>query len=223
MSSPIFDTRSSRTSTLLGREYPGTKFQILAEEGVRVRAGEAVLCDRRRPEILFTSPVSGVVSEIKRGQRRSLVSLKISAEGSDQINFDIPVKPDRDNMRGLMLKSGLWASLRSRPFGHIPSPDGEPEALLITAIDTQPLAPNPAVIINQFNQEFSLGLKQLCSLVDAPAYLCQSAQDSYTYDNSSRAMPVEFDGPHPAGLVGSHIHALGLPISTVNEVWHSPC
>lgn len=220
MPSPIFDTRSSRASTLLGREYPGTKFQILAEEGVRVRAGEAVLCDRRRPEILFTSPVSGMVSEINRGQRRSLVSLKISAEGNDQINFDIPVKPDRNNMRGLMLKSGLWASLLSRPFGHIPSPDGEPEALLVTAIDTQPLAPNPAVIISQFNQEFSLGLKQLCSLVDAPVYLCHSAQDSYTDDNSSRAMPVEFDGPHPAGLVGTHIHALGLPISTASEVWH---
>ncbi len=220
MPSPNFDTRSSRTSTLLGREYPGTKFQIITEEGARIRAGEAVLCDRRRPEILFTSPVSGMVSEIKRGQRRSLVSLKISTEGNDQISFEMPAKPDRDNMRGLMLESGLWASLRSRPFGHIPSPDGEPEALLVTAIDTQPLAPSSAVIINQYNQEFSLGLQQLCSLVDAPVYLCQSTQDSYNYDNSSRAMPVEFDKPHPAGLVSTHIHALGLPISMVNEVWH---
>lgn len=220
MPNPSFDIRSSRTSTLLGSEYPGTRFQILAEEGTRVQAGEAVLCDRRRPEILFTSPVSGAVSEIKRGQRRSLVSLKIDIKGNDQVGFDVPVKLDRDNIRGLMLKSGLWASLRSRPFGYIPNPDGEPEALLITAIDTHPLAPNPAVIIDRFKQEFSLGLEQLFSLVEAPVYICQSAQDSYSYDNSSRAKPVEFDGAHPAGLVATHIHALGLPVSLVNEVWH---
>ena len=216
----ISEFRSSPTSTLLGRDYPGVKARILTEEGARVRAGDAVLCDRRRPQILFTSPVSGTVSAIRLGKRRRLISLKIVAEGSDQIVFDIPAKPDRDSLRGLMLKTGLWASLRSRPFGHIPNPDAAPEALLITAIDTQPLAPDPGVIINQYPQDFSRGLRLLCDLIEAPVYLCQSTGADFRDDKTSRAIPVGFDGPHPAGLVSTHINALGLPVSLDKEVWH---
>ncbi len=76
----ITDSRSSRTSTFLGRDYPGTRFHLLADEGVAVKAGEPVLCDRRRPEILFTSPVSGIVTAVHRGARRRLVSVEITSD-----------------------------------------------------------------------------------------------------------------------------------------------
>lgn len=217
----IVDSKSSSTSSIQGRDFPGTKFQILVDEGASVKAGQAVLCDRRRAEILFTAPVSGKVSAIQRGPRRSLLCFQISIDGcEDGISFNIPAVLDRDSVKELILKSGLWPALRTRPFGYIPNPDESPQALLITAIDTLPLAPDPAVVISKYNSEFSSGLKALCDLVDSPVYLCQSAKRKLDFDESTRTKVVEFDGPHPAGLVGTHINALCPLRFDGNQVWH---
>jgi Na+-transporting NADH:ubiquinone oxidoreductase subunit A len=217
----ITDSRSSRTSTFLGRDYPGTRFHLLADEGVAVKAGEPVLCDRRRPEILLTSPVSGIVTAVHRGARRRMVSVEITSDGKDDaVSFDIPTTLDHDHIQSLMMQSGLWAALRSRPFGYIPNPDRSPKALLVTAINTQPLAPASAVVISRYIKELSLGIKVLCDLVDSPVFVCKSVGDEVDLVGSHRANVVEFDGPHPAGLVGRHIHKL-CPIGfDGGEVWH---
>lgn len=213
--SSVSDVKQSATATLLGGDYSGSKFQILVDEGTQVSAGQAVMCDRRHPQLVFTSPVSGVVSAVQRGKRRSLIAMKISVEGApNSISFK------QDNVRNLMLQSGLWTALRSRPFGHVPEPDAEPKALLIAAIDTQPLAPDPAKVIAQYSDEFSAGLKSLCDLVKAPVYLCKSGKANFEFDHSLRVKPAEFDGAHPAGLVGRHIRAL-CPIGfDGKQVWH---
>ncbi len=217
----IAGAKSSRTSALLGRDYPGVKFQQLVDEGSLVEAGQAILCDRRRPDIRFTSPISGLVSAIQRGSRRSVVSYQISeTEGSDSISFDIPATFDKDTIKDLMLKSGLWTALRTRPFGYIPDPTASPEALLITAIDTQPLAANPEAVLSKFSEEFSAGLRLLCDLVDAPVYLCKPVDLNIELENSMRVEEVEFDGPHPAGLVGTHIMSLCPVRFDGNQVWH---
>lgn len=217
----IEDSKSLSTSSILGCDYPGSKFQILADEGTSVKAGQAVLCDRRRAEILLTAPFSGKVSAIHRGPRRSLVSFQLSIDGrEDAISFDIPSVLDSNSIKELMLKSGLWPALRTRPFGYIPNPDESPKALLITAIDTLPLAPDPAVVISKYSKEFSTGLRLLCDLVDSPVYLCQSAGQRLDYDDSTRARVVEFGGPHPSGLVGTHINLLCPLRFDGNQVWH---
>lgn len=217
----IVDRKSSLSSALLGRDYPGVKFQQLVDEGSLVEAGQAVLCDRRRPEIRFTSPVNGLVSAIHRGTRRSLVSFQIDeAKGSGGISFDIPAILDKNTIKDLMLKSGLWPALRTRPYGYIPDPTVSPQALLITAIDTQPLAANPAVILFKYSREFSTGLRLLCDLVDAPVFLCKPVSQNNELENSMRVKEVEFDGPHPAGLVGTHIKTLCPIRFDGNQVWH---
>ncbi|MDH3694077.1 MAG: NADH:ubiquinone reductase (Na(+)-transporting) subunit A, partial [Gammaproteobacteria bacterium] len=219
--SAIAGVKSCNSSAVLGRDFPGTRFDVLVDEGDSVKAGEAVLRDRRQPDILFTSPVSGTIAALRRGARRALVSLKITHDGADNaLQFDIPEKPDRDDVRRLMLQSGLWTALRSRPFGHVPYPDTQPKALLITAIDTQPLAPDPAVVISNFSNEFTLGVNALNILVNTPVYLCKSAAAKIDLNGSQSAIVAEFDGPHPAGLPGTHIHAL-CPITFDGKaVWH---
>ena len=217
----ITDAKKSSTATFLGRDFPGTRFQIQADEGTRVSAGQVVMCDRRHPQVCFTSPISGVVSRVQRGNRRSLVALKIAADDKrGSIDFDVPSQFSRDNVRKLMQQSGLWTALRCRPYGHVPEPEAEPKALLITAIDTQPLAPDPAVVIARDSDAFSLGLGLLCNLVESPVYLCQSRQSEIDFDRSLRVEIAAFDGVHPTGLVGRHIHAL-CPIGfDGRQVWH---
>ena len=217
----ITDAKPSGTSTFLGSDYPGTRFNLIADEGTQVKAGEPVLCDRRHPEIQFTSPISGRVSTVRRGARRSLVSLEITSDGKgDTVEFDIPTTLNAENIKSLMLRSGLWTSLRSRPFGHLPGPDRSPAALLITAMDTRPLAPDSAIIINKYINELSAGIKVLCDLVDSPIFVCKAASDEYELADLHRATVVEFAGPHPAGLAGIHIQRL-CPIGfNGDEVWH---
>jgi Na+-transporting NADH:ubiquinone oxidoreductase subunit A len=214
-------TRAVRTSTFLGRDFPGSRLQVISDEGNMVKAGEPVLCDRRQPEILLTSPINGTVTAIHKGARRRLISLEITANGSGNgLQFEIPATLNQDSIRQLMLQSGLWATMRTRPFGYIPSPERNPKALFITAIDTQPLAPDPAVIISQFLDNLKLGIETLCDLVDAPVYLCKASDAEYQLDESCGVRVSNFASTHPAGLVGRHIHSL-CPIGfSGDEVWH---
>jgi Na+-transporting NADH:ubiquinone oxidoreductase subunit A len=215
------ETKPSVSSAFLGRDFPSTRLHVLVEKGGRVRSGQAVLCDSRRPDIVLTSPVTGTVSEVRLGARRSLISLKIVADAEQEVvDFKRPDLLDRDSIRSSMLASGLWATLRTRPFGIIPDPDQQPKGLFITAIDTQPFAPEPALVISKFNEKFRLGIEALCKLVDCPVYLCKSSHYEFELDDSSRATLAEFEGPHPAGLVGVHIHRL-CPIGfDGKQVWH---
>jgi Na+-transporting NADH:ubiquinone oxidoreductase subunit A len=213
--------KTAGSAAILGRDFPGIRFELLAEQARPVKAGEALARDRHRPDIVFTAPVSGTVGSINRGARRALVSLTIVGDGSDDaVGFDVADDPGRDAIRSLMLTSGLWPSLRTRPYGHIPDPAGEPKALLVTAIDSEPLAPDPVRVIAAQAAEFRRGLDAASRLTASPLYLCQAAGADIPTGESGDIRIAEFDGPHPAGLPGTHIHRL-CPIGFDGaEVWH---
>ncbi|MGI9305190.1 MAG: NADH:ubiquinone reductase (Na(+)-transporting) subunit A [Gammaproteobacteria bacterium] len=215
------DTKLSSNVALLGRDFPGVKFEVLADEGVRVKAGAAVLRDRYRPQIVFCSPVSGTVAAVNRGARRALMSLRIDCDDEQGVaELDVPAALGRDEVRRLMLASGLWTALRTRPFGHVPDSGGEPAALLVTAMDTEPLAADPAAIINGHAENFSRGMDALTALCEAPVYLCKAPDADISTGESKRVVVAEFSGPHPAGLPGTHIHSL-CPIGFgPDEAWH---
>ena len=217
----IAGTKPAATAALLGRDFPGLKFEVLVDQGASVRAGDALLRDRHRPEIVFTSPTSGTVASISRGPRRALLSSLLVGDGKDDaVSFQVPAPLNRDGVRRLMLASGLWTAMRTRPFGHLPDSAGEPRALLITAVDTEPLAPDPALIIAEYADEFSMGVDALAHITEAPVYVCQGPDVRLPVNASGRLQMVEFSGPHPAGLPGTHIQAL-CPIGLdTGEVWH---
>jgi len=216
-----FHPKAVTSVAILGRDFPGVRFELLAKQGQPIRAGEALLRDRRRPAIVFTSPISGTLGSIHRGARRALVSLTVIGDDADNdVAVDVPDKPTRAQVRRLMLESGLWPSLRTRPFGHIPDPAGEPKALLVTAMDTEPLAPDPAPIITAHSPEFCRGLDALSELTGSPLYLCKAGNSDIPVGESTRWQVAEFEGRHPAGLPGTHIHQL-CPISFDGaQVWH---
>jgi len=213
--------KPSGTTAILGRDFPGTRFDVLADKGELVKAGEPVMRDRSLPDVLFTSPVSGIVSAVNRGARRALMSLVVTSDGrGSSIQFDIPEAPTGVDIRRLMLQSGIWTALKSRPFGCTPDPAGKPKALLVTAIDTYPLAPQPGVIITHYFDQFCVGLEAISSIVESPVYLCKSPGSEFHPDRFDGGTVVEFDGPHPAGLPGTHINALSPIGFDDTEVWY---
>ncbi len=202
---------------LIGRDYRGFNFELLCEPGDEVAAGAGLMRDARRPDILLTAPVAGRVSKVERGARRRLVSLQIETDprlGCRE--FQLPPRLDRASTRGLMLDSGLWAALRTRPFGNVPDPDGEPAAILVTAVDVA--EPQPGPIIAHFADEFRRAIEALALIADAPLYLCHGLEDRPSVDAGDNLYCVAFGSDR--ALPGTHINAL-CPIGFAGgEVWH---
>lgn len=210
-----------RKSAILGRDFPCTRLETVASEGQNVRAGQPLLRDRDRHDIVFVSPLGGTLTSLQRGPRRAIVALEITQEeAGEPIRLNIPDNPGASDIRKLMLESGLWTAMKNRPFDCVANPEQEPEALLVTAIDTQPLAPDPATIIAHYGEQFSLGLEALEKLVHCRIYLCKHPDANIPLDEGSQIQVVNFAGAHPAGLPGTHIHTL-CPIGFDGKfVWH---
>ena len=150
------ETKYVTRAALLGSDYRGVNFEMLCEVGDEVKVGAAVMRDVRRPQIKFTAPLSGRVASIERGKRRKLISLQIDVDDSMAVaSQQPPAGNDGVSLRNFMLESGAWSMLRTRPFGNIPDPDAEPAAVFVTALDAEPLAPEPRSIIETYQQEFN--------------------------------------------------------------------
>jgi len=209
---------------LLGPDTHDLKPGMLVQEGDRVKLGQPLFKDKDNPGVNFTSPGSGVVAKVNRGERRVLQSVVISLEGDEAETFASYAPGELDGLDGQavrdnLLASGLWTALRTRPFSKIPAPDAEARALFVTAIDTNPLAADPSVIIKTDPDAFRMGLTLLAKLVHGPVYICTAPDADCECPNEEPFRHAVFSGKHPAGLVGTHIHFLE-PVSENKVVWH---
>ena len=131
--------------------------------------------------------------------------------GDDQLEFahyplgELAQLP-REQVESELIASGLWTALRTRPFSKTPSPGSEARAIFVTAMDTQPLAADPQVIIAEQQAAFNAGLLVLARLTTGKVHVCHAAGASVGQQSSPQIAYSEFAGPHPAGLVGTHIH-----------------
>ncbi len=220
----VIESRETSTVALIGFDYVGMKPKMLIEEGQQVRLGQPMFLDKANPEVIHTAPGSGVIEAVTRGHRRVLQSVVIRLSGDDQVTWD-PVGEqgldslDGERTRKLLLESGLWTSLRTRPFSRTPVPDTEPMAIFVTAIDTSPLAADPAVVLRGRENEFKAGLKALGTLTSGKVHVCTAPELTPVIPEGEQFEHSQFAGPHPAGLVGTHIHMLH-PVGAKRMVWH---
>ena len=216
---------------VVGADFPGLRPHLHVATGDRVSLGDVLLTDRARPQVCFTAPAGGVVTDIHRGARRSLDLLIIETDGSQRLSAELPGPPSADagveDIRASLLRSGLWTAFRTRPFEQIPDPNAVPGQLFVTAIDTHPLAPDPATLILEQAETFEAGLRLLARLSPATYLCCSPAGRDGQQDLPCPEVPglerIEFAGPHPAGLPGTHIQLLagrlGRP-PPENGIWH---
>ena len=219
---PIIDEAGAAGSVaVLGSDVHGLRPRMAVDVGERVRLGQQLFVDKRNPDISFTAPGAGEVVAINRGARRALQSVVIRLDGDDAETFPMMAASDAnaDTIRRSLAASGLWTAFRTRPFSHIPSLDAEPNAVFVTAIDTNPLAADPAVVIAEAQQQFIEGLTFIARLTAGPVYVCTAPESGIPCPDGSKFRHAEFDGPHPAGLPGTHIHFLE-PVGETRSVWH---
>lgn len=196
----------------------GIRPRLAVKPGQAVGLGETIFVAKNDPDVQFVSPGTGRIKAINRGPRRTLQSVvvELAEAAASEAVFDVSVG-NAGAIRKLLLLTGLWTSFRTRPYDHIARSSAIPRAIFITAIDTRPLAPDPAIIVARRESEFAHGLQVIRQLGSWPVYLCVGPH--WSAPELDGIQTVEFDGPHPAGLVGTHIHHLE-PVSASRVVWH---
>jgi Na+-transporting NADH:ubiquinone oxidoreductase subunit A len=215
----ITDGNDVSTVGLVGWDTPGLKPRMAVAEGDRVKLGSPLYIDKRNPDVRYTAPGSGRIIAVNRGERRVLNSVVVELDGDDAETFPTN-DSDENEIRKTLCESGLWTVFRTRPFGRIPKPDAKPHSIFVTAINTNPLAGDPALVISEDPDAFLKGVDIVSKLTDGKVYICTRPDSGIPIPDGERFVNGEFAGPHPAGLVGTHIHFLD-PVSLKKTVWHA--
>ena len=212
-----------KSVALLGADYVGLKPTMMVKEGDRVKLGQVIFTDKKNEGVQYTAPGAGVVSAINRGERRVLQSVVIELDAQEEaVEFtsypssELASLTD-EQVRENLIASGLWTAFRTRPFGRVPAVDASPSSIFVTAIDTNPLAMDPSVVMNANQEAFEQGLTLLTRIQANSVFLCTAPGTSVP--SISGVTHETFDGPHPAGNVGTHIHMLD-PVSRNRQAWY---
>ncbi|MDH5609423.1 MAG: Na(+)-translocating NADH-quinone reductase subunit A [Cyclobacteriaceae bacterium] len=200
--------------------------RVLVKEGDKVKAGTPLMLDKLMEEVLYTSPVSGEVAEIKRGEKRKLLEIKIHADTStDYVAFQKYSISDianlsREAAQKQMTESGVWPMIIQRPFGIVANPADSPRAIFISAFDSHPLAPDVALLLEGQEAAFQAGLNILKKFTSGHIYLSLDGRSEVpqVFAHAQGVQINTFNGPHPAGNVGTQIHHIS-PINKGEIVW----
>lgn len=206
---------------VLGSDYLGLKPRMLVQEGDDVQRGTPLFCHKDAPEAMMVAPLRGKVVAINRGARRVLQSVVVEVSDPNDTGIDFSGVGNTDGAEGITEKlcaAGLWTAFRTRPYSKLPLPGAKPAAIFVTAMDSEPLAADAAVIIAEADEAFAAGLDAIAKLTEGKTYLCQKDGDTIPGADVAGVEAAAFSGPHPAGLAGTHIHFLA-PLVGDKEVW----
>lgn len=217
---PLYGAASDRVETdratslfaIVPDDFPGYKWKAAVKEGDAVKAGSPLLVAKEDESLCLTSPVAGKVKEIKRGERRKIEYISVEKE-ADNSQVDFGKASSREQIAETLRRSGLWAMMRQRPFDIVPLVGFEPRDIFVTAFDTAPLA--TSLLTSEVTSHLENGLQVLAKLTDGKVYLSVPAGSGIS---SKAAEVVEFEGPHPAGNVGTQIAAIA-PVNKGETVW----
>lgn len=208
---------------VLGPDYVGMKPTMQVAVGDVVKLGQVLFTDKKMPDIKYTAPGAGKVIAVNRGHKRALLSVVIQLQGDDEVTFTAHdagalANIETEKIKEQLIDSGVWTAIKARPFSKVADPNTTPHSIFITAIDTNPLAPSVEETLKGKEKDFENGVLLLSKLTEGKVFLCKPKGMKITGGGINRVMVEEFVGPHPAGLVGTHINKLD-PISRTKTVW----
>ncbi|MCA6432756.1 MAG: Na(+)-translocating NADH-quinone reductase subunit A [Cytophagales bacterium] len=225
--SKVVEIEQPDTFVIKPTDFHGTYMpKPVVKEGDTVKAGSPLFHDKRHESIIYSAPVSGEVVEIKRGEKRKLLEIKILADKKVEYEtFKKYTISEISNLSAAALKeqllaSGVWPNLIERPFGVVADPGVTPKAIHISAFDTHPLAPDYTVLYKGQDQYFQVGVDILKKFTSGNVHINTHATSeiSTLFSQVKGAEVNKFSGPHPVGCVGVQIHHLD-PINKGQIVW----
>jgi Na+-transporting NADH:ubiquinone oxidoreductase subunit A len=217
---------SPRSSTygVCPPDFHGLVPKMIVKEGDRVKAGSPLFFDKYNEKIIFTSPVSGIVKDLVRGEKRRILEVTVKADEADEYEDFGSADPQtlsRDKVIKKIIDSGLWPTIRQRPYSVISNPEDKPKAIFVSAFSSAPLGPDMDFLVNGQENDFQSGLNAIGKLTDGKVHLSIHAdQTKSSAFTAARNVEIhQFKGPHPAGNVGIQIHHIN-PINKGDLIWY---
>lgn len=202
-------------------EFSRHRFKLLKKEGDQVKIGEPIVLDKQNDGIVFTSPAGGIITEITRGPKRSLLDIKISLADKEEIVEHKPLDPASATKEEILERlkiAGGFSHIRKRPFNTLANPNKLPRSIFIKAVETTLFVPPPQLQVEGHEELFQAGIDALKKLAACPIHLVTKLGDTYPAFNEARNVTHHtVEGPHPAGNVSVHIEQID-PISHPEDV-----
>lgn len=219
----ILTLPAAQTFAIKPTDFPGIQRpKVLVNEGDTVKAGTPILIDKAMDQVIYAAPVSGEIVEVKRGEKRKLLEIKILADQtvSHESFGKIDINQDRDALAAKLASTGVWPNIIQRPYGVVANPADTPKAIYISGFDSHPLAPDYAFTLKGEEKYFQAGIDTLAKLTSGKVHLNidGSKPAPSIYSGVKNAQINQFSGPHPAGNVGTQIHHIS-PINKGDLVW----
>lgn len=206
-------------------DFKGIRPKLVVKTGDKVKAGTPLFYDKFQPEVQFTSPVSGEVTAINRGERRVIQEVVVRADATieyEEFQLGDSTNLSKEEIVAFLQQSGLWPAIRQRPYSTIANPNDSPKAIFISAFDSAPLAPDMDYVAKEYTDYFQKGIDVLSKLTDGIIHLNINA-DYPAAEAFTKAKGVQinkFTGPHPSGNVGVQINKID-PINKGEIVWYT--
>ncbi len=193
--------------------------KMLVKEGDKIQAGTPLFFNKAIPEMMFVSPVSGIVTAVNRGDRRKVLSVSIKSDIKiDYLKFEkAKLTQTQDDLKTILLKSGLWTLIKQRPYDVIANPSFNPKNIFVSTFDTSPLAPDYEFILKDKLTDFQTGIDALKKLTNGVIFLGLQSENSI-FNSIKNVETTVFKGNHPAGNVGVQINKTA-PINKGETVW----
>lgn len=196
-------------------DFPGFTPKTAVAPGDAVEVGSPLLTDKKHPQVMLVSPVSGTVKDVVRGDRRKILRIEIEAKSNQEYkSFDKPT--DAAGIRALLASSGLLAMMRQRPYDIVPNPDDTVRDIFVTAISSAPLEAPTEAPAGQDLADAIAAVKALGKISNGKVYVSYAAGTNFPALEGAEM--VEIEGPHPAGLVGVQIANI-KPVNKGEIVW----
>ncbi len=213
----------SETYALKPTDFPGLTPKLAVKVDQEVKVGSPLFFDKYAPEVKFTSPVSGKVVAINRGERRRILEVVVQPEGAEEFETFTQAEPSslkREEIKEQILSSGLWPTIRQRPYAVVAEAKDVPKNIYISAFDSAPLAPNYSFVLKERAKSFQAGIDALNQLTDGSVRLSLDADgESSSVFDVKNAETFSFSGPHPKSAIGVQIHHID-PINKGDIVWY---
>jgi Na+-transporting NADH:ubiquinone oxidoreductase subunit A len=217
----LIEACGSDTYAVSPPDFAGVVPKLLVKVGDKVKVGSPLFFDKANEEVLFTSPVSGEVAEIRRGDKRKLLHVAVATDGRDEaVKFKIPAlgKASREDVAGVLLAAGLWPMVIQRPYGIIAKVSDTPKAIFVSGFDSAPCAPDLNFVLSGELNNLRTGVEVLKKLTSGKVHLGLKAGTDGVLNKVDNAEQHFFKGPHPAGNVGVQISHID-PIKKGEIVW----
>ena len=201
-------------------DFRGLVPKLLVKEGDKVLAGTPIMADKMAQNVLFTSPVSGTVAQVVRGEKRKLLEVRIQADAKQEyLDFGSKnvAELTAEQVKESLLTAGLWPAIMQRPYGIIPNPESKPKAIFVSGFSTAPLAADVEFTLAEDFENIQTAVNALGKLTEGGVHVSLNCKNS-VFSKLENATLHYFKGKHPAGNVGIQIHHIS-PVRKGETVW----